>query len=102
MRQHELHVREDVVPDPPLEDGRCELLGGDPGVDFWSEELVERMASTEEAAEGFDGQLIDDVKHKLAREFRERHDRTAGSAVGMGSEVTGRRGVEELSLNGAG
>lgn len=85
MGEGEFHGREVVVPDPPLEDCGCELLGGDPRGECLPEKLVERMAGSEEAAEGGDGQIIADGKNKLPREFRERHGDMAVLKVTMGS-----------------
>lgn len=52
--ERELHGREDVVFDPPLEDGGCEILCSDPGGEGGPEKLLEGTAGPEEAAEGGD------------------------------------------------
>lgn len=63
MREGEVHGWEVVVPDTAQEDSGCKLFGGDPGGQFWPEEVVERMASAEDTAEEGGGQVLADGEH---------------------------------------
>lgn len=65
--------REVAEIDPTPEDGGGELLGGDPGCEGWAEELVERMAGSEEAAEGGDGHVVADSEDEFTGQLREGH-----------------------------
>lgn len=69
MGERELHGWEVVVCDPACEDSRCEVLGGHPRGEDRPEELVQGIASAEEAAQEDSGQIVGDVKHELAREI---------------------------------
>lgn len=79
VREREVNGREVVSLDPVLEDGGCELLIGDPGSERRPQELLQRMAGTEEAGEGDSRQDVGDGEDELPRELRERHSAFAGS-----------------------
>lgn len=84
MGERKLHGREVVMRDPACEDSGGEALSGDSRGENRPEELVQRVAGADEAAQEDSGHIVDDVKHELARKIRERHGGIAGSKGGSG------------------